>query len=227
MSKCYAQCLGDCSAKISLEHYISKSLLELSVDENNFVLIDGLVSKDGLRLSTSKAATAHILCEKHNNALSDYDSCFSSLVKDLIDFNRSQDDKTIVLNGEKTTLWLIKTLLGNLAVRKNNEKLHQGQNQFDYLVNILFSRLEFNQSLGFTLAREDPPEKFRRDGGVSPWALEYLSSDGITVGIKAWVNPFSFTFLVPGLNFSELRPLGCLFKVNGSTERTLDFRISW
>ena len=227
VSKCYASCLGDCSSKISREHFISESLLDLSIDPDGKVVVDGLLSKDGLRLTTKNTAVAKILCKKHNEDLSDYDSCFSLITKELMDFNHNSCDKEISFSGKEATLWLIKTFLGSIAVRNLQKYLHGGQNQFDYLVNILFSKLEFNNAFGFTLAEEDPPKETQRDEGFSPWVLSIVRSGKVIVGIKAWVYPFVLTFLVPGINYNGLRPLGCSLKVLGSSKKTLDFKINW
>ena len=227
MSNCYAQCLGNCSGKISREHYISRSLLELSLDADNKVMVDGLLSKDGLKLSTLNTAVAKVLCETHNNFLSEYDSSFSALVKELMEFNQESTDKILEVSGEEITLWLVKAFLGRVAAENNQENIYQGSNQFDYMVNVLFQKLHFNESLGFTLAVEDPPAETHREGGFPPWATSIQKSNGIIVGFKAWVYPFSFVFLLPGIGGGELRPSGCLFNVTGPDPRKLEFRITW
>lgn len=227
MPKCYAENIGGCSAGISREHYISKALLELSKDSDGAVVIDGLPSKDGLRLKTKNAAVSKILCANHNSKLSSYDTCFSDFVKSLIDFNQSRDNKKIILDGKDTTCWLIKTFLGNLVARNLQDKIYQGENQFNYLVNVLYSKLDFNDAFGFTLEEENPPEMTKVEGCYPPWSICFVRSGDVIIGLNVWAYPFKLTFLIPGINYNNLRPLGCSFNVLGEGARELELRVTW
>jgi hypothetical protein len=67
---CWANCLGDCAAKISREHPVSKSLYTSDV-----VVVAGFSwCKNAPKTVGLASLTAKILCERHNSRLSDVDS---------------------------------------------------------------------------------------------------------------------------------------------------------
>jgi hypothetical protein len=111
-SKCYASALEDCSKEITREHYISKKLLDRLGDFE----AHGLAWLKGNKMSLPETAfRSHILCKRHNVALSPLDDNITQLY-DLM--RRWQDRKVVgdlVLDGEDLERWAIKVMFGLLA----------------------------------------------------------------------------------------------------------------
>src|SRR5713226_1257202 len=70
MIRCWADCLGDCSGKITGEHYISKCMWQ--GDEVKVVGSPWHAAEP--RTIPLKAFVANILCEGHNSGLSEVDA---------------------------------------------------------------------------------------------------------------------------------------------------------
>lgn len=81
---CYAQALADCSKKLTNEHTLSESVLK-AVALADEIEIEGLAwLHDGKsKIVGTKALTARILCERHNSAMSDFDSTALRLFQTL------------------------------------------------------------------------------------------------------------------------------------------------
>jgi len=95
---CYAACLGNCCNVQSREHYISKGLWN-----NNLITFEGLPWLDGEpKIMAVKKVFRKILCETHNNALSDYDKEGIKLFRTSEKFHHNQH-----LRGKlkKSTIW--------------------------------------------------------------------------------------------------------------------------
>lgn len=118
---CYAAHLGTCSGKLSREHYISKSVLEL---------VGKTVSVSGFPWQTSnrsmeigiEALTSKILCEHHNSELSPLDNIGAEFLRSLkSSFDGSVNhgefkDEIIDIDGLKLETWLLKVLCGIISV---------------------------------------------------------------------------------------------------------------
>lgn len=118
MKKCWAESLGNCSKKISKEHMVSASLLLPMVTVQGFPWCleeEKTVSKSSL--------VKHILCEKHNNFLSVYDSEAKKLLTAFNNFNFISKNEHILkrgrlsfpviqkIDGYKFERWMLKTLI--------------------------------------------------------------------------------------------------------------------
>ncbi len=106
--ECWAAILGDCDDIPSREHYISDSIFE-----GETITAFGLPWCNDKPISIGLgAATAKILCRKHNQALSDFDNEASKLSKfiTLNIFDRPLVDDTTELNGRIIEKWSLKTL---------------------------------------------------------------------------------------------------------------------
>lgn len=68
--KCYARALQDCSDKLSLEHFASKSVLKLFAPDAR--LFAPFLPKEGKSLRVD-ATGSNVLCVRHNSALSRID----------------------------------------------------------------------------------------------------------------------------------------------------------
>jgi hypothetical protein len=118
MSKCWAECLGDCSGKISREHIFSAGVH--FADE---VTVQGLSwCPNGPVTVGLSSLTAKILCTKHNNDLSFADAAASATIKSFeeaiaLHKFRSQYRRTdwtrrdFKVNGHELESWFLKTLI--------------------------------------------------------------------------------------------------------------------
>jgi hypothetical protein len=109
--KCYARSLKDCDDEITLEHYISKKLLERLGDFES----EGLAWLKEKRALPARALQSKVLCKRHNNALSDLDNN----ITELYDLLRRWQDRSVVgdlvLDGEDLERWAIKVMFGLFA----------------------------------------------------------------------------------------------------------------
>lgn len=115
-NRCYASSLNNCSGKVTREHYISSGILNLignRLQTKGFSWLKGSVKN-----LCSKALTSNILCEHHNNVLSELDdtaiSFFSTLQrfdKELGINNLTKNEKQI-FSGHMIERWFVKLYLG-------------------------------------------------------------------------------------------------------------------
>jgi hypothetical protein len=108
--KCYARCLNDCDTTSSKEHYISRSiLLELGVE------LDATSPKyEGTRKLAAVSLQSHILCKRHNGALSPIDAhalelfCCLKSKSARVESNGGSD----FFSGHDFEKWLLKVACG-------------------------------------------------------------------------------------------------------------------
>lgn len=110
---CYAAVLQDCAGSaMSREHYISNALLKRF---GSRFKAQGLSwTGDGTVLSPS-ALQSKILCERHNNMLSDLDSTAVRFFDVLADLRNGKDIGNHSFQGADLERWAIKVLLGLTA----------------------------------------------------------------------------------------------------------------
>lgn len=123
MGVCWAECLGDCSDKISREHIVSRGLfLGDEITAQGFSWCKDKPKKIGL-----PSLTAKILCQKHNSGLSDVDRVGAEAFEVLRETTRLSNVRATLkprvwnveryyVDGPQLERWFLKTLV-NLAVR--------------------------------------------------------------------------------------------------------------
>jgi hypothetical protein len=117
--KCYASKLGECSTKISNEHYFSRGVLDYleSLGTSPSVGVHW-VSSTVQNVPLASWFQAKILCTHHNSLLAELDDealaffnlCERAAVRLLSDSNGNPSRWTI--NGDKLERWLVKSLCG-------------------------------------------------------------------------------------------------------------------
>lgn len=118
MTKCFLEGWGNCSGKMSREHYISKNVL-------NALSTRGGVEVGGLNWQPNKtlqrigiqALVAKVLCQTHNSQLSELDTTAGNLYKAL---NAADKDFANLpcmsqFDGLLTEKWFLKVLCGLAA----------------------------------------------------------------------------------------------------------------
>ena len=118
---CYARILGDCSTRISREHYISKAVLKVLGDLLVIANVSWLATGDRSQPLHRNALGSRILCEKHNNELSGIDSQVAPFFRDLLDGfsvlsgSIARPTSRTERSGDMLELWLLKALAGFLS----------------------------------------------------------------------------------------------------------------
>jgi hypothetical protein len=115
---CYLAGATDCSADLSAEHYISKSVLQAIGDT---VAVSGVPwLPDGQEKEIGiNSLTARILCSRHNSVLSPLDSAVGAFLEKLqtieVDFQQkslSRKHSFVLMSGEALELWMLKLACG-------------------------------------------------------------------------------------------------------------------
>ena len=118
---CYAAELGDCSGPLNREHFISKNLLK-DFEKDDGLYVRGYPHNNvDTILMSAESLSAKMLCERHNNRLSDVDVEGSRF---LLAFFRAHvglldeefaTDQTFECDGPLIERWMLKYLCGLIA----------------------------------------------------------------------------------------------------------------
>jgi hypothetical protein len=120
--KCYAGEVGGCSTKLSREHFISESLLEiLEADGGQLHVTNFPWLREGERKYVGAAnLTAKVLCENHNSAFSPYDAIGTQFLATVLQVGHPKRDGgsrvRALFNGADVERWLLKVLCGVVAM---------------------------------------------------------------------------------------------------------------
>lgn len=165
-SKCWAQCLGDCSGPMSREHIVSKCLYGPNVkvkglpwckDEWSYRSIDNLTSK--------------ILCKDHNSRLSDVDDGARHTLDTIIDAFALWNSRSRIISRRWTVRhfatnmlllerWCLKTLINtNLNLKPGWPIKGDSPEPTDELVRIAFGMERFKRPKGLYVVGSEKPEQ--------------------------------------------------------------------
>jgi hypothetical protein len=153
---CYAGPLGDCSKKLSREHFVTETLLE-ELNRNGGLHVSGLSweEADKKMALSPKALASKILCERHNSALSPVDAIAVNL------FTAFHQEGTVasghqllhLFSGHDLERWLLKILCG--IVYSGNLSVSDGT-KVSFPINwlqILFGQMDFPEGCGLYVCR--------------------------------------------------------------------------
>jgi len=125
MSSCWAESIGNCNGGISREHIVSKSLFKSpAVSVEGFPWCKGAARTVGI-----ESLTAKILCQRHNNSLSNLDEEAGALFDAIREWCRRANIRAntspfsriarppTVVNARLLERWFLKTLL-NLSLSR-------------------------------------------------------------------------------------------------------------
>lgn len=157
---CYAKSLGDCSEKISGEHYITHGILKKFISNGN-VRIKGVpwIEKGSSKSLPAKKLRSNILCKRHNEALSPLDSvsirildCLEKIDKASV--SEDAEEKIYLFNGYDIERWMLKTVCGVLFSRNGSMTGKQITDWSPPLhwVQILFENKAFPKNTGLFYA---------------------------------------------------------------------------
>lgn len=124
MRSCFLKGFGECSEKISREHYISATVLS-AISPSGNIRIGGLPwqPKKQLQNIGIQSLQSKILCEKHNAGLTSLDSAAGALIRilDDIDKNPLEVPQVSKVDGSIIERWFIKVMCGLAAIHCINE----------------------------------------------------------------------------------------------------------
>lgn len=122
---CWAASLGDCRGKISREHYVSSCLFP-----SGKAIVKGFHwCREETKVIGIQSLTRNILCERHNNALSELDSAMLGFFNTLRESSKLTEIRSKLrqtrwklhhfeVNGALLERWLLKTLI-NISFGQN------------------------------------------------------------------------------------------------------------
>ena len=120
--RCYASQLGDCAGPLNREHFISKNLLQ-EFEEGGKLQLTGYPHGNiaGNFLMSVESMQAKVLCESHNNRLSNVDTeggrfllAFFNAHEGLLN-DKFTTDKRFECDGPLIERWMLKYACGLLA----------------------------------------------------------------------------------------------------------------
>jgi hypothetical protein len=220
--KCYANADGNCSSKISKEHFISANYLE-QIQLNNTAKVAGLTwqAPETFNLVPVKTMASNILCERHNNALSPLDAVFGSFAETVREFDRpgSTHSEAREISGSDIELWMLKCLVGLTA--SGNVKGTLKPECSD----ILFGRIDWPEGWGLYFANQAGEQIYHSN---SLLIETMVSPDNVVLLGKLFIQGLPF-LLVMGKpdnpqNVGVWRPATIIFK-SPDSEKTIT--LSW
>lgn len=122
VSGCYAEASNDCGGKLSREHWISNAIYQKVLERTGRIRIEGLAWLPGEAKELPVAALAsRILCERHNNRLTELDDQAGHLFRILWEYQDAiaREPRGLHLfslfDGPTVERWLLKTFWGAAA----------------------------------------------------------------------------------------------------------------
>ena len=218
---CYAAALHDCDGKAaSREHYISEGLLKRIPN----VLVGGLPWLEKPKRLASGVYASHVLCERHNHALSPVDSAMCQLYDALLDYHDGKSVGWRELDGEDLERWALKTLFGLIA--SGNITFAEGvENErptppIEYL-RVLFGDDDVPDGGGLSLIRKPMPDMDQTSEMIIK-PLVYPLGDlkaGRVAGVVVYILGVGFYATVNHRFLDDVllhRPLGIAFGDRGA-----------
>jgi len=194
---CYAMALGDCDGKLSLEHFISRNLLQ---EIGNPGLKIGGISwhRVGPTELAPSNLQARILCQKHNENLSILDIEVGRFFKALRDFYKKETKGVNSFNGEIVERWMIKVLCGLLASGNisRTDGLPSSQNLPLWLLEILFGHKTMPANWGLRFFDVTEPQMSELEVTLNS------HRDGRIWGIRIGFVGFNFQVALMRVNYT-------------------------
>lgn len=162
---------GDCSAKLSGEHIISRAVINLVGPKE--VRIGGApwLSASETKIVSTNSLVSNVLCTRHNSAMSSLDDAAGKFFSSLrLIYDDLRDRKTLsrkrlwfLQSGEELELWMFKTALnmfhsGTLAI--DRVKMRDRQDLDEMVAGALVGH-PIAHPCGLTLHQEVPEESGR------------------------------------------------------------------
>ena len=231
---CYARALGDCSARINREHYVSSSVLSDVAEGEASVLVQNLgfqQKKGELEGRGISSLVARVLCEKHNEALGPFDATGRALFAALDRINSTiaspvRQELVTMIDGHRLERWMLKTLCGGLY--SGNLPTFDGSIKGlcppRLWLDALYRDGDLPVGQGLYLKAGSPGVAFSTEPMVLKFRAE-VDLANVVIGITTWVFNFEFILVLaplpevcpPSMDHSHYRPKALVFE--GSAKR--------
>ena len=153
-NKCWAASLGGCSGKPSREHIVSAAFF----DGDNITVAGFDWTGDKAEEIPLKGAVAKVLCEKHNNQLSELDTEIKKIGASFREFSRIVFGKPESIktpnhfvgrvDGARFERWLLKTTLNVICA---SPKKYNNFWPDEFLASLVFGKTKFDYRTGMGL----------------------------------------------------------------------------
>lgn len=210
--ECYARELGGCSAKMSREHFISKSVLDVISEGKPFLYASGLMSmrsREPARRDIKKSLGSKILCEKHNGELRDYDSAAKALFAALnhpSSTPKNSKPTNDTIDGDRFERWMLKVLCGglfsgeypvlSLGLKPVRGQRFRGQPPPLAWLQILFDGGSFPRRQGLYVGMWGRPAEEGPGSGELRVQIDTHAVNSDVIGIQMWYFGFPFGLIL-------------------------------
>lgn len=204
---CWANELGNCSEKMSLEHYVSRGVfsdLKIKVQGFSWCL------SEPKTISLAKLGTK-ILCTKHNNELGEVvDAEGIKLFKFIKD--NSESERILELNGYDLERWLLKTAI-NLTTNSNENlgigMIYPGNSKVcTYLQHVVFGLTKLEYEMGLYVL---PNEMNTSNQNQDFLTIEPIFKDNEIGAVYFNIQGMGFVLaLFPGQPLPSLKSMGII-----------------
>ena len=226
---CYARALGDCSARINREHYVSSSVLSDVAEGEASVLVQNLgfqQKKGELEGRGISSLVARVLCEKHNEALGPFDATGCGLFAAMDRINSTiaspvRQELVTMIDGHCLERWMLKTLCGGLY--SGNLPTPDGRMKGicppRLWLDALYRDGDLPVGQGLYLKAGSPGVAFSTEPMVLKLKAE-VDQANIIIGLTTWLFNFEFILVLatlpevcpPNLEDSHYRPKALVFE---------------
>ena len=194
--KCFARDLGDCSRKISKEHFISRGLMAMIGAASASTLRGPAWLGTEERRIPTKSLASGVLCDAHNSQLSPLDAAMIAFVGHLTGTHRQ--DGVLEVDGFSIERWFLKAEQGFLASGYAHKQL-KGRSASTPVLDILFRGRQLAERCGLYFLSGSHEDEKNALGLFPLRGPEPMSVAGIAVLISGF--PFLFLPIPP---WSEL-----------------------
>ena len=228
--KCYLGFTKGCSDKISGEHYISRSLLNLIEKHNKTIDVSGLswLPKGHIKSIGKSSLEANILCTYHNSKLSPFDTEIEKFVSAIFSIDKdfigdSSVEHKYFVDGTYIERWIMKTIVGMI---KSNQIIKGPGSSFGYRNKVLdlicSSTVRYPSGWGLYFSRTGT---IHHSSSFELIPKYIINNEVLALGLK--FNGFEMHFLMGArlLNLKEYwiyRPRKMIFK-KGSVSSEVNF----
>jgi hypothetical protein len=209
--RCYSRPIAGCSQKISLEHFVSRTVLECLEPKVGGLTVTGMGATP-FQTSAGKLG-AKILRSSHNSALEALDRVGTAFFAELSSapehLARSKGTRVLLLNGHDLERWLLKAMIGSIAG-------HLDTPPETRWIDLLFGTAEFGPGEGLFL---DVVNRADTSNTKRQIALETVEDkQGVCHGLVAHMEQLRFGLATkPGMFNGTHRPQ-CLRVFHGVHE---------
>jgi hypothetical protein len=177
---------------MSVEHFISKSVMSIFWDSKEQIILEGptwLTGEENRQVSINSLGSK-VLCERHNKALSNIDEIGKLFFQYILAEN--VQSRFLMINGGELERWMLKVLCGYISSGNLLSDLKQWQPPNHWLQVLFGSDVIPNGSGLYVLRGKDISTPIKQ---IKIWAIE-SNQKGIFNGLLFIIAGFQFLFFM-------------------------------